>query len=521
MKRIVAAVVAAALGLLTLVATPAHAEAAGAHSGCLPNTNGYIWGGTCTGTLDGLASPEQVHTIRLTAPAPGTMLEVLKLPNLHTLYVYDVDNSDIAEAGVGVNGVAGLLNTFYMSGSGITDLTPLSAVNRDRHTVRDLGLYDTKVHDFSPLGVIPNLYRLNVTTHRDGVLELLRGKPTMVEAPIWLDGKPLHPHPYDGFLEYDDENPGLYPVQATATRLGPGLVTWVPFRAHPAAMGDVMITRLIKQDAIARDAVDLSDGRGPFLFHSDPQMGGFAVLSSLTYTPIAVQWTRDGAVIPGATEMLYTYTTADIGRRLAARVTIGGTAAEQPYYPQRTLTIQVPGPIQGVFKAPEPVATGKAAVGNTLTANPGAVSPAPAKTTYRWYSNGQPIAGATAKTYKLTARDYGKRIHVAIRHERPGYMAIGRASDSVRVGAGTLALKKAPVISGTKAVGKTLRVSTGTWSPAPQKYTYQWFRDGKRIAHVKGTRYTLQARDRGKKITVKVTVSLTGYTTRTATTRSR
>ena len=79
---------------------------------------------------------------------------------------------------------------------------------------------------------------------------------------------------------------------------------------------------------------------------------------------------------------------------------------------------------------------------------------------------------------------------------------------------------KAPKISGTAKVGKTLKVNKGSWKPAPSKYTYQWKRNGKAIKKATKARYKLTKSDAGKKITVTVTASRSGYTKAAKTSKS-
>lgn len=71
-------------------------------------------------------------------------------------------------------------------------------------------------------------------------------------------------------------------------------------------------------------------------------------------------------------------------------------------------------------------------------------------------------------------------------------------------------LKARPKISGTAKKGKTLTVSTGTWSPAPASYAYRWYRNGKAIAKATKRTYKLTKKDRKRKITAKVTARRSG-----------
>ncbi|MFT4232374.1 MAG: S-layer homology domain-containing protein [Leucobacter sp.] len=70
-----------------------------------------------------------------------------------------------------------------------------------------------------------------------------------------------------------------------------------------------------------------------------------------------------------------------------------------------------------------------------------------------------------------------------------------------------------PTISGTAQVGQTLTANAGTWGPAPVTLAYQWLRDGTAISGATGKTYVPAAADQGKKISVRVTGSKTGYQT--------
>ncbi len=70
---------------------------------------------------------------------------------------------------------------------------------------------------------------------------------------------------------------------------------------------------------------------------------------------------------------------------------------------------------------------------------------------------------------------------------------------------------KAPVISGTAKVGRTLKTSDGTWSPAATSYTYQWYANGRAISGATRSSLVLKAAQKGKKITVKVIAHRAGH----------
>ena len=70
--------------------------------------------------------------------------------------------------------------------------------------------------------------------------------------------------------------------------------------------------------------------------------------------------------------------------------------------------------------APTPRIDGVPEVGQTLTLVPGSWSPTP-QLRYRWLRGGTPIAGATGKTYGVTAADLGALISAEVTGTRSGY----------------------------------------------------------------------------------------------------
>jgi len=59
---------------------------------------------------------------------------------------------------------------------------------------------------------------------------------------------------------------------------------------------------------------------------------------------------------------------------------------------------------------------------------------------------------------------------------------------------------RAPKISGSKQVGRTLTAVAGRWSEGGVKVGYQWLRNGKPISGAKSTKYKLVAADAGARI---------------------
>jgi hypothetical protein len=70
-----------------------------------------------------------------------------------------------------------------------------------------------------------------------------------------------------------------------------------------------------------------------------------------------------------------------------------------------------------------------------------------------------------------------------------------------------------PTITGTTRVGKKLTAVPGTWTPAPTKFSYRWYRNGHAISGATSVTYKLKKADKGKRISVKVTASGAGLET--------
>jgi hypothetical protein len=82
-------------------------------------------------------------------------------------------------------------------------------------------------------------------------------------------------------------------------------------------------------------------------------------------------------------------------------------------------------------------------------------------------------------------------------------------------GEGALQVTAGPSITGTAQVGQTLTASS-TWTNSPT-LARQWYADGAIISGATSTTYVPVSGDIGKKITVTVTASKTGFSTVTAT----
>ena len=81
----------------------------------------------------------------------------------------------------------------------------------------------------------------------------------------------------------------------------------------------------------------------------------------------------------------------------------------------------------------------------------------------------------------------------------------------------TFTLEQRPRIVGRQNAGTLLSVETGSWTPEPARFRYQWYRDGRPIHRATGPRYRVDGEDHGARLSVKVTAVREGFAPRTAT----
>lgn len=243
------------------------------------------------------------------------------------------------------------------------------------------------------------------------------------------------------------------------------------------------------------------------------RVGSALGVSAGTWQPSAVtlryQWLRGGTAIPGATGSSYTPVPADQGARLSVRVTGSLTG-----YPTVSRTSTATAAVQpGRMGVPAPVIVGTVQVGQVLTAAAGSWAPSGATLRYQWLRAGQPIPGATGRSYTLVAQDQVTAIAVRVTGSMPGYATTTATSaPTAPVALGNLT-SVAPTLTGTTQVGRTLTVNTGAWGPSGTAIFVDWFRGTTRIPQGRGATYTLTPSDLGSTITVKVIGKQIGYHT--------
>ncbi|WP_300527518.1 CHAP domain-containing protein [uncultured Nocardioides sp.] len=159
----------------------------------------------------------------------------------------------------------------------------------------------------------------------------------------------------------------------------------------------------------------------------------------------------------------------------------------------------------------QPTITGDAAVGETLRATTGSWTPS-ASQQLQWYAAGKPIPGATEATFTPTPAQRKTRLSVVVTARSKGYVD-GTASTprSRKVQPGTLVAAAAPALEGTARVAETLTTSRGSFEPAADSTTVQWFADGEPIEGATGNRLKLTPGLMDARITSQVTAVREGY----------
>ena len=226
-------------------------------------------------------------------------------------------------------------------------------------------------------------------------------------------------------------------------------------------------------------------------------------------TSFTYQWFADGEPISGATGFTFVPTWEQRGTRLSVRL----DGSREGYAPVSRTSAATYLIYAGYISQGLPVIVGSATPGATLTATKPPSVPADASLfSYRWRLDGESIRGANKSTLTMREAWRGHEITVTATVEKAGYVVERVTSASARVG-GAYSKSPNPVISGTKRVGSSLKVTRGTWSPTPSSFSFQWYADGQRIAGATKSVYTLKAAEYGKKITVSVRSYRAGYGT--------
>lgn len=178
-----------------------------------------------------------------------------------------------------------------------------------------------------------------------------------------------------------------------------------------------------------------------------------------------------------------------------------------------------PPTLEGTFRQGETVQTS-----NGLWANN------PTSFSYRWLrcdtagNNCANIAGATSSSYRLVEADVGRTVLTQVTARNADGSATANSKPSPVVADNSAPRSTSPpTISGTAQVGEQLTANEGSWTGAPDRYTYQWQQCDAAgsgcaaIAGATGKIYGVRSADLGRTLRVAVTaINPRGRTTATS-----
>jgi surface antigen len=258
----------------------------------------------------------------------------------------------------------------------------------------------------------------------------------------WLaDGSPVSGATSSSFPLTSAQKDKRIAVRVTATRIGYAAVSAVSAATEPVDSGALRTT--------ARPVIS-----------GDPVVGSTLSTTSGSFTPapdsVRLQWRADGVAIAGANRPTLEVTPGLRGKSLR----VVATASRQGVKNLKAAS-RVFGPVAAELEVvEEPVITGRKRLGDTLTVDPGAVTPR-ADQSITWLRNGVPVPGATATTYASTEADLGKRIRAVVSHTRAGFRAVERSTRN------TTFIRSVPTmtVAATSPRKGRLRVTVGLEAP--------------------------------------------------------
>ncbi|MDX6441456.1 MAG: hypothetical protein QOE43_1185 [Gaiellaceae bacterium] len=173
-----------------------------------------------------------------------------------------------------------------------------------------------------------------------------------------------------------------------------------------------------------------------------------------------------------------------------------------------------------------PSISGTPKVGSTQTADNGTWSNTPTSFDYQWQrcaSDGTAcgdITAGTSKTYTAASGDVGHTLRVVVTATNADGKASATSAPSEVIGSATgPANTVKPAVSGSPVVGDSLRVSNGSWTPAPSSFTRQWQRCSTdvtgclNISGATGATYGVRSADVGHRLRALVTAHSSGGAT--------
>jgi hypothetical protein len=176
-----------------------------------------------------------------------------------------------------------------------------------------------------------------------------------------------------------------------------------------------------------------------------------------------------------------------------------------------------------------PSISGTPKVGTTQTADNGTWSNTPTSFDYQWQrcaSDGiacGDITAGTSKTYTPVSGDVGHTLRVVVTASNAEGKTSATSAPSDVIGSANGPTNNVkPAVSGSAVVGDTLRVTNGSWTPAPTSYTRRWQRCATdvtgclNISGATGQTYGVRSADVGHRLRALVTAHSSGGATTVA-----
>lgn len=465
----------------------------------LPMTRDIQWIGVDTqkeqalGGLEVLAANPQLQSVRINKAPQEIIAELAKLPVLESLSLTFPKGQQVQLAGLGQL-------------SDLKELEVLGTSSTDYRWAKDLS----------------DLEVLDLASYTKPLIELKIGASTEIEPVITVDGSVLKP------WEYTRERilGQISPTGFTANKAGFAGVAaeLTDFEAViPGQENLKSVSYAASWHIGVRDTAQLgriSLNRNPSLAGHDAAVVGDALLAPTTNYPYtALQWTRNGAPIPGAVGESYQLVREDSKKVIALNYETKAVRQNgEVWVPSAQGTMKYGAPIAAtVASIAKPTISGSKIVGQKLTASLDAAYFPEFTRHYQWLVDGFEIPRATAKTYTPPQSYANRKIAVrATLHAADGESVWLPASSAVKVVKGTITVAK-PKVSGTSKVGSKLTAKAATPAPSAQSTKYQWLRSGQKIKGATAKTYALKPADLNQRISVSVTYAKANYTTKTVT----
>jgi Protein of unknown function (DUF3152) len=164
-----------------------------------------------------------------------------------------------------------------------------------------------------------------------------------------------------------------------------------------------------------------------------PQFRGTLIATPGEWTPggltFGYRWLRAGVPISGAVEASYRLGLDDIRQPISVQVTASDGVETVTALSEDTAAVTK---ARFTSRRP-PTLSGVARYSRRVSASRGTWSPRPTAVRYQWLRAGRPIRGATTATYRLKARDVGKRVTIRVTARREGYRRALATSAGVKV----------------------------------------------------------------------------------------